>query len=91
MSQPIYLVPPAPYPANRMRRLRQHGWSRRMVAEHRLAPADLIQPLFILDGQGQRQAVRVDAGHRAALGRPAAAAWPSGRWSWASRPSPCSR
>ena len=57
MSQPTYLVPPAPYPANRMRRLRQHGWSRRLVAEHRLAPADLIQPLFILDGQGQRQAV----------------------------------
>ena len=57
MSQPTYLVPPAPYPANRMRRLRQHGWSRRMVAEHRLAPADLIQPMFILDGKGQRQAV----------------------------------
>jgi porphobilinogen synthase len=57
VSQPTYLVPPAPYPANRMRRLRQHGWSRRMVAEHRLAPTDLIQPMFILDGKGQRQAV----------------------------------
>jgi porphobilinogen synthase len=40
-----------------MRRLRQHGWSRRLVAEHRLAPADLIQPLFILDGEAQRQPV----------------------------------
>jgi porphobilinogen synthase len=40
-----------------MRRLRQHGWSRRLVAEHRLAPADLIQPMFILEGKGQRQAV----------------------------------
>lgn len=57
MSQPVYLVPPAPFPGTRMRRLRQHGWSRRLVAEHRLAPADLIQPLFILDGQGQRQPV----------------------------------
>ena len=57
MSQPSYLVPPAPYPANRMRRLRQHGWSRRLVAEHRLAPADLIQPMFILEGKGQRQAI----------------------------------
>ena len=57
MSQPTYLVPPAPYPANRMRRLRQHGWSRRMVAEHRLAPSDLIQPMFILDGKSQRQAI----------------------------------
>ena len=57
MSQPVHLVPPAPYPGNRMRRLRQHGWSRRLVAEHRLGAADLIQPLFILDGKGRRQAV----------------------------------
>ena len=57
MSQPVHLVPPAPYPGNRMRRLRQHGWSRRLVAEHRLGAADLIQPLFILDGRGHRQAV----------------------------------
>jgi porphobilinogen synthase len=40
-----------------MRRLRQYGWSRRLVAEHRLAPADLIQPMFILEGKGQRQAI----------------------------------
>jgi porphobilinogen synthase len=40
-----------------MRRLRQHGWSRRLVAEHRLAAADLIQPMFILDGKGQRQPI----------------------------------
>ena len=57
MSQLMHLVPPAPYPANRMRRLRQYGWSRRLVAEHRLDPSDLIQPLFILDGTGKRQAV----------------------------------
>jgi porphobilinogen synthase len=57
MSQPVSFVPPAPYPSNRMRRLRQHGWSRRLVAEHRLAAADLIQPLFILDGKGHRQSV----------------------------------
>ena len=40
-----------------MRRLRQHGWSRRLVAEHRLAPRRPDPALFILDGQGQRQAV----------------------------------
>jgi porphobilinogen synthase len=57
MSQPMHLVPPAPFPRTRLRRPRQHAWSRRLVAEHRLAPADLIQPLFILDGQGQRQPV----------------------------------
>ncbi len=55
MSPPMHLVQPAPFPRTRLRRLRQHSWSRRLVAEHRLAPADLIQPLFILDGQGQRQ------------------------------------
>jgi porphobilinogen synthase len=58
VSQPVHLVPPAPYPGNRMRRLRQHGWSRRLVAEHRLSVADLIQPLFILEGKGQRQAIK---------------------------------
>jgi len=57
VSQPLHIVAPAPFPATRMRRLRQHGWSRRMVAESRLAPADLIQPLFILEGSGRRQAV----------------------------------
>lgn len=57
MSQPIHLVQPASFPRTRLRRLRQHGWSRRLVAEHRLAPADLIQVLFVLDGEGQRQAV----------------------------------
>jgi porphobilinogen synthase len=57
VSPPMHLVPPAPFPANRMRRLRQHAWSRRLVAEHRLCSADLVQPLFILEGQRQRQAV----------------------------------
>jgi porphobilinogen synthase len=57
MSQPVHLIPPALFPRTRLRRLRQHAWSRALVAEHRLAPADLIQPLFVLDGQGQRQPV----------------------------------
>ncbi|MEK0082939.1 porphobilinogen synthase [Benzoatithermus flavus] len=57
MSQPIHLVQPAPFPRNRMRRLRQHGWSRRLVAEHRLDASDLIQPLFVLEGRNQREPV----------------------------------
>ena len=91
MSQPVHLMPPAPYPGNRMRRLRQHGWSRRLVAEHRLGAADLIQPLFILDGKGRRQAVEsmpgierlsidllVPVAERAAeLGLPAVALFPA--------------
>jgi porphobilinogen synthase len=40
-----------------MRRLRQHGWSRALVAEHALRPADLIQPLFIAEGVGRREPV----------------------------------
>ena len=87
MSQPTYLVPPAPYPANRMRRLRQHGWSRRMVAEHRLAPSDLIQPMFILDGKSQRQAIESDAGDRPALRRPLVARGRTGAGAGASRHS----
>ncbi len=57
MSQPRHLVQPAPYPRTRLRRLRQHAWSRRLVAEHRLAAADLVQPLFVLDGKDCRQPV----------------------------------
>jgi porphobilinogen synthase len=45
------------YPATRLRRLRRHDWSRRLVAESRLTVDDLIWPLFVVDGQGKRQAV----------------------------------
>ncbi len=41
-----------PYPATRMRRVRRHDWSRRMVSESRLAVDDLIWPLFVFDGTG---------------------------------------
>ena len=33
-----------------MRRVRRAGWSRALVAETRLSPADLIWPLFVRDG-----------------------------------------
>ncbi|HFD15122.1 MAG TPA: porphobilinogen synthase, partial [Rhodospirillales bacterium] len=36
-----------PFPRTRLRRLRQHGWSRRLVAEHRLHASDLVLPLFV--------------------------------------------
>jgi len=45
------------FPALRMRRLRRHDWSRRMVAESVLTPADFIWPLFVIDGQNTRQPV----------------------------------
>jgi len=45
------------FPALRLRRLRRHGWSRRLVAESTLTPADFIWPLFVIDGQNTRQPV----------------------------------
>jgi porphobilinogen synthase len=37
-----------------MRRNRKSPWARRLVAEHRLSPSDLIWPLFVVDGEAQR-------------------------------------
>jgi porphobilinogen synthase len=45
------------FPALRMRRLRCHEWSRRLVAESTLTPADFIWPLFVIDGQNTRQPI----------------------------------
>lgn len=45
------------YPWRRMRRLRRHEFSRRLVAEHQLSVADLIYPMFVLPGEQQRQSV----------------------------------
>ena len=45
------------FPQVRMRRMRRDDFSRRLMRESRLSVDDLIQPLFILEGQGQREAV----------------------------------
>jgi porphobilinogen synthase len=37
-----------------MRRLRRHDWTRRLVAETVLSPADFIWPLFVVDGERKR-------------------------------------
>jgi porphobilinogen synthase len=47
----------AAYPALRLRRTRAHAWSRRLHAETVLTPADLIQPLFIAEGQGVEEPI----------------------------------
>ncbi|MEM8571354.1 MAG: porphobilinogen synthase [Pseudomonadota bacterium] len=41
----------APYPLGRPRRLRRKAWIRDMVAETRLAPSDLIWPIFVREGE----------------------------------------
>ena len=45
------------YPATRMRRMRRNDFSRRMMRENTLTADDLIYPVFILEGTGQREAV----------------------------------
>ena len=41
----------ASFPQIRMRRLRRHEWTRRLVAETVLSPADFIWPLFVIEGE----------------------------------------
>ncbi len=45
------------FPATRMRRVRRDAWSRALVAETTLAPADLIWPIFLVEGESQRAEV----------------------------------
>ena len=45
------------FPATRMRRNRRAPWSRRLVAENTVTPADLIWPLFVIDGEGAREPI----------------------------------
>ena len=51
------MITPPPFPASRPRRLRRDAFTRALVREHRLAPEDLILPVFLLDGHGRRQDV----------------------------------
>ncbi|MDC0662251.1 porphobilinogen synthase [Marinobacter sp. SS21] len=45
------------FPAARLRRNRADDFSRRLVREHRLSVDNLIYPVFVLEGEGQREAV----------------------------------
>jgi porphobilinogen synthase len=47
----------AAFPITRMRRMRRDAFSRRMMRETILTPDDLIYPVFVLEGSGQREAV----------------------------------
>ncbi|MAH83614.1 MAG: delta-aminolevulinic acid dehydratase [Rhodospirillaceae bacterium TMED8] len=50
------------FPTTRMRRTRASGWLRRLVQENTLTPDDLIWPLFVVDGENQRQSVELMPG-----------------------------
>ena len=78
------------FPRTRMRRNRRYPWSRKLVAENVLTAGDLIWPIFVTEGQNQRQLIAsmpgvvrysldtlVDAvGEAASLGIPAIALFP---------------
>jgi porphobilinogen synthase len=79
------------FPTSRLRRNRARDFSRRLVREHRLTPDDLIYPMFVIEGVGERQAVASmpgiarlsvdelirDAERALALGIPAIALFPN--------------
>jgi porphobilinogen synthase len=87
---PVFL-PSTAFPRTRLRRPRRSEWSRRLVAENRLTVEDLIWPVFVVEGSGQRQPIAsmpgvdrlsvdrlVEAAEDAAkLGIPAIALFPS--------------
>jgi len=45
------------FPATRMRRMREHEFSRRLMRENRLDTDDLIYPVFVMEGENRREAV----------------------------------
>lgn len=50
-------IAPTGFPANRMRRNRKGDWSRRLTREASLTVDDLIWPIFVIDGDNERETV----------------------------------
>jgi porphobilinogen synthase len=57
MTSSTSLLVPGLFPAVRPRRNRRTGWSRRLISENSLTPADLIWPLFVIEGNDARQPI----------------------------------
>ena len=51
------MTPLGIYPSKRLRRMRRDDFSRRLMRESVLTPADFIYPVFVLDGEGREEAV----------------------------------
>ncbi len=47
----------ARFPITRMRRMRRDGFSRQLMRETELTPADFIYPMFVLEGEGNRESI----------------------------------
>jgi porphobilinogen synthase len=45
------------FPGTRLRRLRANAFSRRLIAENQVSVADLIYPIFIVEGENERQPI----------------------------------
>jgi porphobilinogen synthase len=45
------------YPARRLRRMRSDSFSRRLMSETQLTVDDLIYPVFVLEGENQRESI----------------------------------
>ena len=56
MSRPFQIVT-GQFPGARPRRMRRDDFSRRLMRETVLTVADLIQPLFVIDGENRREPV----------------------------------
>jgi porphobilinogen synthase len=52
-----HTLPTAKFPAVRMRRMRKDAFSRAMMREHVITTSDLIYPVFVLDGENQREKI----------------------------------
>ncbi|RWR02725.1 delta-aminolevulinic acid dehydratase [[Pantoea] beijingensis] len=48
---------PGAFPGRRLRRVRRHDFSRRLVAENQLTVDDLIYPVFVMEGHNKQQDV----------------------------------
>ena len=46
------------FPTSRMRRVRQHDWSRRLVRESKPSPDDLVWGLIVHDGKEKRSRLK---------------------------------
>jgi porphobilinogen synthase len=85
-----YPTEQAGFPAQRPRRLRRDAATRRLVRESAISVDDLIQPVFVIDGEDRSEAVpsmpgverltidrlQHEAAHLAELGVPAMAIFP---------------
>lgn len=45
------------FPSSRMRRMRYHDFSRRLMSENRLSCHDLIYPMFVIEGENKKEAI----------------------------------